>query len=94
MMNSDNMKLILAIIPDADRESILNVLLKANFHVTCIASTGGFLRRGKATLLMGVEKEMVQDAIQLIREHSTPAIDPELKRAVIFVLKVDSFDQL
>ncbi len=93
-MSSDAMKLILAIVPDGDKEQILDALTKAGFQVTMIASTGGFLRRGKATLLMGVEREKVQDAIQLIRENSTPAIDPELKRAVIFVLKVDRFDKL
>jgi uncharacterized protein YaaQ len=92
-MSSDNMKLALVIVPDADKEPILNALMSADFRVTAIASTGGFLRRGKTTLLIGVEKERVQDAVQLIREHSTPAIDPELKRAVIFVLKVDRFEQ-
>ncbi len=87
------MKLVLAIIPDANKEPILNALTEANFHVIAIASTGGFLRRGKVTLLMGVEKERVQNAIRLIREYSAPAIGPELKRAVVFVLKVDHFDQ-
>lgn len=87
------MKLILAIVPDGDKEHILDALTKANFQVTFIASTGGFLRRSKATLLMGVEKERVRDAIQLIRENSTPAIDPELRRAVVFVLKVEQSDK-
>ena len=91
-MSSDNMRLVLAIVQDADREPIVNALLKSAFHVTGIASTGGFLRRGKATLLIG--KERVKEAVQLIRENSAPAIDPELKRAVIFVLKVDYFDQI
>lgn len=93
-MSSDNMRLVLAIVQEADKEPIVNALLKRAFHVTGIASTGGFLRRGKATLLIGVEKERVKEAIQLIRENSAPAIDPELKRAVIFVLKVDYFDQI
>ena len=93
-MSSDNMRLVLAIVPDADREPIVNALLENSFHVTGIASTGGFLRRGKATLLIGVEKEKVKDAIQLMRENSAPDIDPELKRAVIFVLRVDYFDQI
>lgn len=94
MMSSDNMKLVLAIVPDANKDPILSALTEANFHVIAIASTGGFLRRGKATLLMGVERERVQKAIRLIREHSTPAIGPELKRAVVFVIKVDNFAQL
>jgi uncharacterized protein YaaQ len=92
-MNSNEMKLVLAIIPDANKEPILSALTEAGFHVVAIASTGGFLRRGKATLLMGVEKERVQNAVRLIREYSPPAIGPELKRAVVFVLKTDHFDQ-
>ena len=42
----------------------------------------------------GVKKERVETAIQIIRDHSAPAIDPGLKRATIFVLKVDQFEQI
>ena len=92
-MNSEQ-RLIIAILRNADGEDVLQALLDAGFRVTRIASTGGFLRRGNATLLIGVEKEHVETAIQLIREHSAPAIDPGLKRATIFVLKVDQFEQI
>lgn len=93
MMNSDK-RLIIAILRDAEGEDVLKALLDANFRVTRIASTGGFMRRGNSTLLIGVEKENVETAVQLIREHSAPAIDPGLKRATVFVLKVDQFEQL
>jgi uncharacterized protein YaaQ len=92
-MNSDQ-RLIIAVLRNADGEDVLQALLDAGFRVTRIASTGGFMRRGSATLLVGVEKEHVETAIQLIREHSAPAIDPGLKRATIFVLKVDQFEQI
>jgi len=52
------------------------------------------MRRGNSTLLIGVKKERVEAAVQLIRDHSAPAIDPGLKRATVFVLKVDQFEQL
>ena len=74
-MNSD-MRLIIAILRDADGEDVLRALLDADFRVTRIASTGGFMRRGNSTLLVGVEKERVETAVRLIREHSAPAIDP------------------
>lgn len=92
-MNS-NKRLIIAILREADGEDVLKALLDADFRVTRIASTGGFMRRGNSTLLIGVEKENVENAVQLIREHSAPAIDPGLKRATVFVLKVDQFEQL
>lgn len=92
-MNS-SMRLIIAIIRDTDGEEVLKALLDMDYRVTRIAATGGFLRRGNATLLIGAEKERVEAAVQLIRSHSAPAIDPGLKRATVFVLKVDQFEQL
>jgi uncharacterized protein YaaQ len=92
-MNSDQ-RLVIAILREGDGEEVLQALLDSSFRVTRIASTGGFFRRGTSTLLIGVEKERVEIAIQLIREHSAPAIDPGLKRATVFVLKVDQFEQI
>lgn len=92
-MNSEQ-RLIIAILRNADGEEVLQALLDAGFGVTRIASTGGFMRRGNSTMLIGAEKERVETAVQLIREHSAPAIDPGLKRATIFVLKVDQFEQI
>jgi uncharacterized protein YaaQ len=92
-MNSEQ-RLIIAILRDVDGEEVLKALLDANFRVTQIASTGGFLRRGNATLLIGVEKERVESAMNIIRDNSAPAIDPGLKRATVFVLKVDQFEQI
>ena len=92
-MNSDQ-RLIVAILRDTDSEEVLKALLDANFRVTRIASSGGFFRRGTSTFLIGVEKEHVETAIQLIREHSAPAIDPGLKRVTVFVLKVNQFEQI
>lgn len=91
---SSEPRLVIAILRDADGEEALKALLDAKFRVTQIASTGGFLRRGNSTLLIGVEKERVETVIRLIREHSAPAIDPGLKRATVFVLKVDQFEQI
>jgi uncharacterized protein YaaQ len=95
MKSSDtDQRLIIAILRDADGEDVLQALLEAEFRVTRIASTGGFLRRGNSTLLIGVKKDRVETAIQIIRDRSVPTIDPGLKRATIFVLKVDQFEQL
>jgi uncharacterized protein YaaQ len=88
------MKLIVAIIHHTDGEDILRELLAAGFGVTRIASSGGFLRRGHATLLVGAEEARVRAAIDLIREHSAPPVDPGLKRASIFVLNVQRFEQM
>ena len=91
---SSEKRLIIAVLREADGEEVLRALLEADYRVTRIASSGGFLRRGTATLLIGVEKSRVEAAFQIIRENSAPAIDPGLKRANVFVLKVDHFEQI
>jgi len=92
-MNSEK-RLIIALLRDENSDEVLNALLDAEYRVTRIAATGGFMRRGNSTLLIGAEKEQVEAAIKIVRDHSAPAIDPGLKRATVFVLKVDQFEQL
>jgi len=87
------MKLILAIVRDADSDLVTQALTTADFRVTRVASTGGLLRRGMTTLLIGVEAEQVDAAIQVLRKNCTPPGEGE-KRATIFVVPVDRFEQI
>lgn len=86
------MKLIIAIVHDTDSDQVSHALTSHNFRVTGVASTGGFLRRGKTTMLIGLEDDQVEQALQIIRSAVSPATDSSESRAVIFVLKVDHFD--
>ena len=61
------MKLILAVIRDIDSESVIRTLIKAGYRVTRLASTGGFLRRGNMTLMIGVNEGDEQKVIDLMR---------------------------
>lgn len=88
------MKLIIAIINDADSEKVTHALTAEDYRVTFIASTGGFLRRGHSTFLIGLEDEKVTNAIDIIKAHTTEPDDPEKKRATIFVLNVNQFIQI
>lgn len=94
MMNSENMKLIIIVVNDAESDTLLKTLLDDGFRVTRIASTGGFLRRNSSTLLIGVEASRVEKVLQLVRDQFPPAVDPGLKKIAVFVLKVDEFLQL
>ena len=60
------MKLIIAIVQDEDSSRLLSRLMQSGFSVTKLATTGGFLKAGNTTLLLGVEEERVQEAIQHI----------------------------
>lgn len=88
------MKLIIAIIKDEDNDTVSRALTKNNFRVTFIASTGGFLRSGRSTLLIGVDDQQVETALDVIRKNCKNPDKSEEKRATIFVLKVDQFTQL
>jgi len=88
------MKLIIAIVKDEDNDIISKALTEQKFRVTFIASTGGFLRSGRSTLLVGVEDDRVETALDIIRTHCKTQEKSSDKRATIFVLKVDQFTQL
>jgi uncharacterized protein YaaQ len=88
------MKMIVAILNDKDSEPVSQALISKNFRVTRIASSGGFLKRGSTTLMIGVEAEKVDEAIQLIRENCPAPDESALKKASLFVLNVADFEQL
>ncbi len=88
------MKMIIAIIRDSDSENVSQALVSAGLRVTRVASTGGFLRRGSTTLLIGVEDDKVDLAIETIKNSASPAEDATIRRATLFVLNVEHYAQL
>ncbi len=86
------MKLIFAIIRDTDDQVVINHLVSKDYRVTRMASTGGFLRRGNVTLLIGVEEDHVQLVIDAINEVCSQA-EPDQHRATIFVVNAAYFQQ-
>ena len=60
------MKLILAIVSNDDVSAVSSALTQHDFYVTRLATTGGFLRAGNTTLIVGTEDEKVQTCIDLI----------------------------
>lgn len=86
------MKLIIAIVRDTDSDQVSHALTSSSFRVTGVASSGGFLRKGKTTLLIGVEDEQVETALTVIRASVSQEKDEKEQRVVIFVVKVEAFD--
>ena len=60
------MKLIIAIVQDEDSSRLLSKLMKHGFGVTKLATTGGFLKAGNTTLLLGVDEDRIQEAVEVI----------------------------
>lgn len=64
------MKMIFAIVHDEDGHKVMDNLNEKGYSVTKLCSTGGFLKAGNTTLLVGVEKEKVDDVINVIKKYS------------------------
>lgn len=63
------MKLILAIIQDKDSNRLANEFIDANIRATKLSSTGGFLKAGNSTFIIGIEDERVDETLELIKKH-------------------------
>lgn len=64
------MKLMIIIIANDDANRVLSALLKEQYFVTKMASTGGLLSSGNTTLLVGTEEEKIQNAIDIVSRYS------------------------
>jgi uncharacterized protein YaaQ len=62
------MKLVVTVIHDRDKHKTMDTLRRAGFKFTQVASTGGFLREGNITLLIGTEDEEIERLLSLIAE--------------------------
>lgn len=65
------MKLVVAIINNDDCHAVLSEVTHAGFSATKLSTSGGFLRSGNVTLLMGVEEERLDELMAIIKEFSS-----------------------
>ncbi|MBC8450207.1 MAG: cyclic-di-AMP receptor [Chloroflexi bacterium] len=63
------MKLIMSIVNHEDSRGLLEGLMQRGFQATVISTTGGFLREGNATILVGTEDDKVEEVLRIIRER-------------------------
>jgi len=64
------LKLVLAIVHDEDGPKVMEALNKEGFSVTRLSSSGGFLRSGNTTLVVGVDESKVDEAVSTIKKTS------------------------
>lgn len=62
------MKMIIAIVQDEDSGRLVNNLMTEGYRVTKLATTGGFLRAGNSTLLIGVDEDKFDGAMAIIEK--------------------------
>ena len=63
------MKMNYAVIRDKDSYAAIGALSEKNIGVTKLASSGGFLREGNTTLMIGVEDSRVEEVMGILREN-------------------------
>ncbi len=68
------MKMVIAIVQDYDADRMLNAVCGAGFYATRLSSTGGFLRSGNKTVLLGVEDQRVPACLRLIEQACKPRV--------------------
>jgi uncharacterized protein YaaQ len=93
-----DMKLIVAVVKGDDVDAVIEALLTADHRLTRINTTGGFLRRGNATLLIGVRAAEVDEVIGLIEAACPSRTEPApvekglpMYSATVFVLDTSHF---
>ena len=65
-MGDAEQKLIVIITADDEADALIRALVERNYPATKVSSTGGFLRRGSATILSGVDAADVKNVLALI----------------------------
>lgn len=63
------MKLIYVIVRNVDSGYVTEALNKSGYYVTKLASTGGFLREGNTTLMIGTDEDKVDQVIDIVKKE-------------------------
>lgn len=95
-------KLIIAVVQNEDADAVVDALLDSDFRATRLASTGGFLRRGNTTLMIGADEDQVDQVLNLIRANASSAAVPQEETgitsppaaATVFVLDLEEYQRL
>lgn len=93
-------KLVIAVIQNEVADAVVDALLEADFRTTRLASTGGFLRRGNTTLMIGADETQVDYVLDLIRQTARSGMAPpdsggvSQAAATVFVLDLEEYQRL
>ncbi|RFU66939.1 hypothetical protein D0469_16670 [Peribacillus saganii] len=63
------MKMIIAVVQDKDSNKLSSALVEHNFRATKLATTGGFLKSGNTTFMIGTDDIRVDKALQIIKDN-------------------------
>ena len=63
------MKLVYAIVRNDNEDDVVSQLTRHHYSITRLSTTGGFLKKGNTTLMIGAEDEKVDEVISLIKQE-------------------------
>ncbi|MTT32963.1 hypothetical protein GMB86_13200 [Terrilactibacillus sp. BCM23-1] len=63
------MKLVMAVVQDKDSNRLQSALVESGFKATKLASTGGFLKSGNTTFIIGVDDEKKNELLTVIKKN-------------------------
>ncbi len=69
MKNTNCDKMIIAIIQNDDYHRIVEDLNEHGFYVTVLNSSGGFLKNPNATIMIGLDHENLDEALQILSHY-------------------------
>lgn len=72
------MKLIFAVIRDKDANDTAASLVERHIGFTKLASTGGFLRDGNTTLMIGIEDHRVEEVMEVLKDNCAKRSEMEI----------------
>jgi uncharacterized protein YaaQ len=68
-VRQDPLKLVVIIASDSDADRLMRKLVEQGYPATKVSSTSGFLHRGNATVLSGVDPDEVDQVVSLVRSE-------------------------
>ncbi len=69
MRNINCDKMILAVLQGEDYQETIQELNEHGFYVTKLHSSGGFLKKPSATVMIGLNHEYLNEAMELLKRH-------------------------
>jgi len=64
-------KLVVAIVHNEDAGALVDALLDREYRATRLHSSGGFLKRSNATIVVGVDDDRVGEVMDVVRDRCT-----------------------
>ena len=88
-------KLVLAVLQGSDSDNTIRNLNERGFMVTVLSSTGGFLKKKSTTVMIGVEEERLEEALDILQKYAemsaVPPVPMEVMAggAAVFIVSLD-----